>query len=47
MTTGQSLRVGEAVLGGAVLTLGLFIAVSTAQLEVAPTYAASGPTLFS
>jgi putative tricarboxylic transport membrane protein len=46
MTTARSLRVGEAVLGGGVLALGLFIAFETAQIEVAPTHAAIGPTLF-
>ena len=46
MTTGRSLRIGEAALGGGVLALGLFVAVGTARLEVAPTYAAIGPTLF-
>jgi putative tricarboxylic transport membrane protein len=46
MTTARSLRVGEAVLGGGVLALGLFIAVETAQIEVAPSHAAIGPTLF-
>ncbi|HEX6014737.1 MAG TPA: tripartite tricarboxylate transporter TctB family protein [Geminicoccaceae bacterium] len=35
MTTGRSLRIGEAVLGGGVLALGLFIAVETLQMEVA------------
>ena len=46
MTTGRSLRIGEAVLGGGVLALGVSIAVGTSRLEVAPTYAAIGPTLF-
>ena len=46
MTTGSSLRIGEAILGGVVLGLGLFIAIETSQLEVAPTHAAIGPTLF-
>lgn len=46
MTTGQSLRVGEAVLGGAVLALGLFIGIETALIEVAPSQATVGPRLF-
>jgi putative tricarboxylic transport membrane protein len=46
MTTTRSLRVGEAILGGGVLALGLFVAVETARLEVAPSHAAIGPTLF-
>jgi putative tricarboxylic transport membrane protein len=46
MTTTRSLRVGEAILGGTVLALGLFIAVQTSQIEVAPSHAAIGPTLF-
>ncbi len=46
MTTGRSLRVGEALLGGGVLALGLFVAVQTAMLQVAPTHAAIGPRLF-
>jgi len=46
MTTGRSLRVGEALLGGAVLALGLFVAAQTALLKVAPTHAAIGPRLF-
>jgi putative tricarboxylic transport membrane protein len=46
MTTTRSLRVGEAILGGGVLALGLFIGVETARLEVAPSHAAIGPTLF-
>ena len=46
MTTGRSLRIGEAALGGGVLALGLFVAGGTARLEVAPTYAAIGPRLF-
>jgi putative tricarboxylic transport membrane protein len=40
------MRVGEAVLGAAVLALGLFIAVETAMLKVAPTHATVGPRLF-
>ncbi len=35
MTTGSSLRVGETILGGGVLALGLFIAIETAQMTVA------------
>ena len=46
MTAASSLRIGEAILGGVVLGLGLFIAIETSQLEVAPTHAAIGPTLF-
>lgn len=46
MTTGRSLRIGEAVLGGGVLALGLFVAVETALIKVGPTHAAIGPRLF-
>jgi putative tricarboxylic transport membrane protein len=46
MTTGRGLRIGEAVLGGGVLALGLFIVSETALLEVAQTHAAVGPKLF-
>lgn len=46
MTTGRSLRVGEAVLGAGVLGLGLFVAVETALLRVGPAHAAIGPRLF-
>ena len=46
MTTGRGLRIGEGLLGGGVLALGVAIAVGTARLEVAPTYAAIGPRLF-
>jgi putative tricarboxylic transport membrane protein len=46
MTTGWSLRIGEAVLGGGVLALGLFVAVETSMLEVPPTHATVGPRLF-
>jgi putative tricarboxylic transport membrane protein len=46
MTTGWGLRIGEAVLGGVVLGLGLFIAIETSLLEVAPSNAAIGPRLF-
>ena len=46
MTTGRSLRLGEAVLGAAVLALGLIIAFETYQIEVAPTHATVGPRLF-
>jgi putative tricarboxylic transport membrane protein len=46
MTTGLGLRVGEAVLGGVVLGLGLFVAIETALIEVAPSNAAIGPRLF-
>jgi putative tricarboxylic transport membrane protein len=46
MTTGRGLRVGEAALGGAVLALGLFVAVETALIRVAPSQATIGPRLF-
>ena len=46
MTTGRSLRIGESVLGGLVLALGLFVAVETALIQVAPSQAAVGPRLF-
>ena len=46
MTTVRSLRLGEAILGGGVLALGLFVAIETSRLEVAPSHAAIGPTLF-
>ena len=46
MTTGRSLRLGETVLAGGVLALGLFVAVETARMEVAATHAAVGPRLF-
>src|SRR3954462_13585765 len=45
MTTGRSLRVGEAALGGGVLALGLFIAFETAR-GLGPTSAVVGPALF-
>ena len=46
MTTGWGLRIGEAVLGGVVLGLGLFIAIETSLMEVAASNAAIGPRLF-
>lgn len=46
MTSGRSLRIGEAILGGLVLAVGLFIAVETTQLHAGPGYAAVGPALF-
>lgn len=46
MTTARSLRLGEALLGGGVLALGLFVGAETMRIEVAPSYAAIGPTLF-
>jgi len=46
MTTERSLRVGEGLLGGGVLALGIFIAVETSRFEVGPTHAAVGPRLF-
>ena len=45
MTTGRSLRLGEAVLGGGVLAMGLFVAFETTGLR-APTGGGVGPTLF-
>ncbi len=46
MTTGRNLRYGEAVLGLCVLGLGLFIALQTFRMKVAPIHAAVGPRLF-
>ncbi|HMR33381.1 MAG TPA: tripartite tricarboxylate transporter TctB family protein [Geminicoccaceae bacterium] len=46
MTTGRALRLGEALLGGGVLALGIFVAVETTQLRVGPSHATVGPTLF-
>jgi putative tricarboxylic transport membrane protein len=46
MTTGRSLRIGEAVLSMGVLALGTFIAVETTLLEVGSSHAAVGPRLF-
>jgi putative tricarboxylic transport membrane protein len=46
MTTGWGLRIGEAVLGGVVLGLGLFVAIETSMMEVAASNAAIGPRLF-
>jgi putative tricarboxylic transport membrane protein len=46
MTTGRGLRLGEAALGGGVLALGLFVAVQTALIKVAPSNATIGPRLF-
>ena len=46
MTTARSLRIGEALLGGSVLALGLFILVETMRLKVAPVHAVIGPTVF-
>ena len=46
MTTGWGLRIGEAVLGGVVLGLGLFVAIETSLMEVAASNAAIGPRLF-
>jgi putative tricarboxylic transport membrane protein len=42
----RGLRLGEAVLAGFVLLLGLFVAVETALLRIGPGYAAIGPKLF-
>jgi putative tricarboxylic transport membrane protein len=46
MTTGRSLRVGESILGGVVLGLGLFIVGQTATMDVSTAHAAIGPRLF-
>ena len=46
MTTGWGLRIGEAVLGGVVLGLGLFVTIETSLMEVAASNAAIGPRLF-
>jgi putative tricarboxylic transport membrane protein len=46
MTTGRSLRIGEAVLGGGVLALGLFVAWETSLIRVAPNATAVSPRLF-
>jgi putative tricarboxylic transport membrane protein len=46
MATVRGLRLGEAVLAGFVLVLGVFIAVETAMLRTGPGYAAIGPKLF-
>ena len=46
MTSGWGLRIGEAVLGGVVLGLGLFVAIETSLMEVAASNAAIGPRLF-
>lgn len=46
MTTVRAIRLSEAALGLGVLALGLFVAVGTARLEVAPSHAAIGPRLF-
>ena len=45
MTTGRNLRIGEAVLGGGVLILGLFIAFETMR-GTGSTNAVVGPALF-
>jgi putative tricarboxylic transport membrane protein len=42
----RGLRLGEAVLAGFVLALGVFVAVETATLRAGPGYAAIGPKLF-
>ena len=46
MTTGRGLRIGEAVLGGVVPGLGLFVAIETSLMEVAASNAAIEPRLF-
>lgn len=46
MTTARSLRIGETVLGGLLLAIGLFIAFETTKLHAGPGYAAVGPSLF-
>ena len=43
-TSGRSLRLGEAVLGGVVLALGLYVAVATTRLSAGT--GAVGPRLF-
>lgn len=45
MTTGRSLRIGEAVFGGGVMALGLLVAIDT-MLKVGPSRAVVGPALF-
>jgi putative tricarboxylic transport membrane protein len=42
----RGLRLGEAILAGFILLLGVFVAVETAMLRTGPGYAAIGPTLF-
>jgi putative tricarboxylic transport membrane protein len=42
----RGLRLGEAVLAGFILLLGVFVAVETALLRTGPGYAAIGPKLF-
>lgn len=46
MTSARGLRAGEALLALALLALGLFVAIRTAQMQVAPSYAAIGPRTF-
>ena len=46
MTSARGLRLGEAVLAGFVLLLGVFVAVETALLRTGPGYSAVGPKLF-
>ena len=46
MALTRGLRLGEAVLAGFVLVLGVFIAVETAMLRTGPGYSAIGPKLF-
>jgi putative tricarboxylic transport membrane protein len=42
----RGLRLGEAVVAGFILLLGLYVAVETAMLRTGPGYAAIGPKLF-
>jgi putative tricarboxylic transport membrane protein len=42
----RGLRLGEALLAGFILLLGVFVAVETAMLRTGPGYAAIGPKLF-
>ena len=46
MTTGRSLRVGEAVFASAVFCLGLVLAVQTVMLGSGPGYSVIGPQAF-
>ncbi len=46
MTAGRDFRIGETILGGGVLALGLFIAAETWRLPLAPSQAAVGPKVF-
>jgi putative tricarboxylic transport membrane protein len=46
MTAGWGLRLGEGILGGFLLAVGLFIAIEIAGMEVAASTAAVGPKMF-